>query len=69
MLEQDAVKRAAAAAVRSRAGWHVMLVHPSGRTGWTVNYTTLGRFQTVNVTVESDTNEADIRRLIKEKLP
>ena len=32
MLDQDAVERAASA-VATRVGWHVVLVHPSGRTG------------------------------------
>ena len=43
MLEQDAVERAAAEAVRSRVGWRAMVVHPSGRTGWTISYTSLIR--------------------------
>lgn len=70
MLEQDAVERAAAEAVRSRVGWRAMVVHPSGRTGWTISYTSSsGRFVAVTVPVESDTTEADVQRLIQERLP
>ena len=67
MLEQDAVERAASQ-VASRVGWHVVLVHPSGRTGWTINFNAHGRFRTVHVPVDSDTTEADIQRLIEKKL-
>ena len=46
MLDQDAVERAASE-VATRVGWHVVLVHPSGRTGWTINFNAHGRFRTV----------------------
>ena len=46
-----------------------MLVHPSGRTAWTISYTTSGRFRTMTIPVDSDTTEADAQRLIDERLP
>ena len=68
MMDQDAVEHAASEAARSLHGGHVMLVHPSGRTGWTINFRSAGRFRTVNIPVDADTTEADVQRLIEEKL-
>ena len=69
MLTQAGVERAATAAAKDRYGWRVMLVHRSRRTGWTINFSTPGRFVTINVPVESDTTEVDVQRLVEEKLP
>ena len=69
MLSQEDVERAADRVIGTQEGWQVMLVHPSGRTAWTISYTTSGRFRTMTIPVDSDTTEADAQRLIDERLP
>ena len=68
MLDQDAVERAASEVAGSVHGRQVLVVHPSGRTGWTISFTLSGRFRSVNIQVDADTTEADVERLITQKL-
>ena len=69
MLDQAAMERAAKLVIGTQEGWKVMVVRPSGRNAWTINYTTSGRFRTLVIPVEADTTEAEVQRLIDERLP
>jgi hypothetical protein len=68
MLKQKAVERAVAAAMQMTHGYRVLVVRPSGRTGWTINFSSSGRFRTINIQVDGDTTETDAQRLIEKKL-
>ena len=41
MLSQEDVERAADRVIGTHEGRQVMMVHPSGRTAWTISYTGL----------------------------
>ena len=45
------------------------MVHPSGSAAWTINYRTPARFLSVKITVDADTTEADLPRLIITEFP
>ena len=69
MVAQADVERAAAAVMRGRHSWRLMMVHPSGSAAWTINYRTPARFLSVKITVDADTTEADLPRLIITEFP
>ena len=69
MLDQAAVEHAAELVIGSQEGWKVIIVRPGGRDAWSISYTMSGRFRSLTIPVESDTTEAEVQRLINERLP